>query len=133
RRDRLAPAGLTPDRAHRLVDPPARCLSGHNPGMSHRRRRRKLLFVGALLLEPLAMKLRGYPIGGNLVVRCRSGHLFTSLWLPGVSLRAVRLGWWRIQRCPVGKHWSIVTPVRVAELSDADRQEAARHRDTRLP
>jgi len=30
------------------------------------------------------MWLRGYPIGGRLVVRCRQGHLFTTLWIPGV-------------------------------------------------
>jgi hypothetical protein len=38
---------------------------------SRRRRRRLLIFGAAVLLEPVAMKLRGYRIGGNLVVRCR--------------------------------------------------------------
>jgi hypothetical protein len=35
------------------------------------RRRRLLIFGAAVLVEPVAMKLRGYRIGGNLVVRCR--------------------------------------------------------------
>jgi hypothetical protein len=43
------------------------------------RRRRQLLFFAGVLLEPVAMKLRGYRIGGHLVVRCREGHLFTTL------------------------------------------------------
>jgi hypothetical protein len=93
------------------------------------RRRRRLILLAAIALEPIAMWLRGYPIGGKLVVRCRQGHLFRTLWIPGVSVKALRLGWWRIQRCPVGGHWSIVTPVKESELSRreqrmADRQSA---------
>lgn len=79
------------------------------------------------------MKLRGYPVGGNIVVRCRRGHLFTTLWIPGVSVKAVRLGWWRIQRCPVGKHWSIVTPVKPSELTEDDERLARERQDVRLP
>ena len=79
------------------------------------------------------MKLRGYPIGGNLVVRCRAGHLFTTIWIPGVSVKAVRLGWWRIQRCPVGGHWSVVTPVREADLTGDEQRLAGEARDVRIP
>jgi hypothetical protein len=101
--------------------------------VSPRRRRRALILLASILLEPIAMKLRGYPIGGNLVVRCRKGHLFTTLWIPGVSLKALRLGWWRVQRCPAGQHWSVVTPVKESELSDRDRRRASRNRDVRIP
>jgi hypothetical protein len=97
------------------------------------RRRRLLILAAAALLEPVAMKLRGYPIGGNLVVRCRKGHLFTTIWIPGASLKAVRFGWWRLQRCPVGKHWSIVTPVKESELSEAETRTASERKDLRLP
>jgi hypothetical protein len=76
---------------------------------------------------------RGYGFGGNTVVRCRSGHLSTTIWIPGASLKSVRLGWWRFQRCPVGGHWTLVTPVRDADLSDEDRETAAEHRDVRIP
>jgi hypothetical protein len=55
------------------------------------RRRRALIIAAAFLLEPLAMWLRGYPLGGNLVVRCREGHLFRTLWIPGVSLKGASL------------------------------------------
>jgi hypothetical protein len=97
------------------------------------RGRKRLLVVAAVLLEPVAMKLRGYRIGGNLVVRCRRGHLFTTRWIPGASLKAVRLGWWRFQRCPVGGHWSLVTPVKESELSDDEKRLAHEQRDARIP
>ena len=80
-----------------------------------------------------AMWLRGYPIGGRLVVRCRQGHLFTTLWIPGVSIKSARFLWWRAQRCPVGRHWTVVTPVRQSELSIRERRTASKHRDLPLP
>ncbi len=98
-----------------------------------RRRRAGLLFVAAALAESVAMWARGYPIGGDLIVRCRHGHLFTTLWIPGASIKALRLGWWRFQRCPVGRHWSLVTPVKASELSDEETRLAHRRRDIRLP
>jgi hypothetical protein len=66
-------------------------------------------------------------------VRCRKGHLFTTVWIPGVSFKSVRLGWWRIQRCPVGKHWTIVAPVKIAELTRRERRFAEGHRDVPVP
>jgi len=97
------------------------------------RRRRRLVILVGLLVEPIALWLRGYPLGGRVVVRCREGHLFTTLWIPSVSLKSVRLLWWRFQRCPVGGHWTFVTPVRTAELSDAQRREAQAHHDVPIP
>ena len=78
-------------------------------------------------------RLLGYHVGGNTVVRCRRGHLFTTLWIPGASLKSVRLGWWRIQRCPVGHHWSLIVPVREASLTARDRRRAHRVHDARIP
>jgi hypothetical protein len=89
--------------------------------------------IASVVAEPLAMKLRGLPMGGKLIVRCRQGHLFTTFWFPGVSVKALRLGWWRYQRCPVGRHWSLVTPVRESELSDEERQIARSRSDIPLP
>jgi hypothetical protein len=97
------------------------------------RRRRRLVILVGLLVEPIALWLRGYPLGGRVVVRCREGHLFSTLWIPSVSVKSVRLLWWRFQRCPVGGHWTFVTPVRTAELSDAQRREADAHRDVPIP
>jgi hypothetical protein len=100
--------------------------------------RRKLrllrtLGIASIVAEPIAMKLRGYPMGGKLVVRCRQGHLFTTYWLPGVSFKSLRLLWWRYQRCPVGKHWSLVTPVRESELTEEERRTARSRSDIPLP
>ncbi len=76
---------------------------------------------------------RGYNFGGDVVVRCSAGHLFTTVWVPGASLKAVRLGSLRFQRCPVGDHWSFVVPVRDDDLTDAERYVASQHRDGPTP
>ena len=89
--------------------------------------------VAGVLVEALAMRVRGYPMGTDVVVRCHRGHLFSTIWLPGVSLKSLRLIWWRVQRCPVGTHWTIVTPVRAGEISDGEARAARERKDVRLP
>ena len=90
--------------------------------------------AASLFAMTLVARKRGYEgMGGNTVVRCRSGHLFTTIWVPGISVKSLRLGWWRFQYCPVGKHWTIVVPVKVATLSDEEREAAKETRDIRLP
>jgi len=106
---------------------------GNGPG---RRRRRValVLAVGATVLEAAVVaSRRGSLFHLDTVVRCRRGHLFTTLWVPGGSLKAIRLGWWRFQRCPAGHHWGWVTPARVSDLSQEDRALAARHHDVAIP
>ena len=76
----------------------------------HRRRVARLLVLLSLAVEISATWRRGYGLGGRIEVECRDGHHFTTLWIPGVSLTSLRLGWWRLQRCPVGHHWSLITP-----------------------
>ena len=95
--------------------------------------RRRALIVFGLLLEPVLLWLRGRPIGGKPVVRCRQGHLFRTLWIPSVSFKGLRLGWFRFQRCPVGPHWSLVTPVRESELSAREKRAVGRRLDTLIP
>jgi hypothetical protein len=97
------------------------------------RNRRLILFVGVLAGGTFVARRLGYKVGGNVVVRCRQGHLFTTIWIPGASLKAIRLGWARLQRCPVGKHWTLVTPVRDSDLTDEERRAAGRFRDIRIP
>jgi hypothetical protein len=87
----------------------------------------------ALLLEAGATWLRSHRLGGNLVVRCRRGHLFTTVWIPGASVKSLRLGWWRFQYCPVGRHWSFVVPVREDELSEKQLRAARDVHDIRVP
>jgi hypothetical protein len=99
-----------------------------------RSRARRLLVIGASVLpEMVVLKLRGYRVAGDVVVRCRQGHLFTTIWIPGASLKAFRLGWWRFQRCPVGNHWSFVTPVRRSELTEDETRAASENKDIRIP
>ena len=100
---------------------------------TRRKRRLWLAGIATVAAEALALKVRGYPMGGKLIVRCRRGHLFTTWWIPGVSFKAMRLGWWRFQRCPVGGHWSLVTPVRPSELTEAERDEARSRSDIPIP
>jgi hypothetical protein len=64
-------------------------------------------------------------------VRCSSGHLYTTIWVPFGSLKAVRLGRSRLQYCPVGHHWARVR--RLDALSRAEREQAAAVHDVRLP
>jgi hypothetical protein len=101
---------------------------------SSRRTRRIVLFVVLFdIVSTIVARRLGYGVGGKAIVRCRRGHLFTTIWLPGASLKSIRLGWWRIQRCPVGPHWSVVSPVRVADLTDDEKVSAGGHRDIRIP
>jgi hypothetical protein len=86
-----------------------------------------------LLAGTAAARAAGYRLGAHTVVRCRKGHLFTTIWIPGVSVTSLRLGWWRLQRCPVGGHWSLVSPVRESTLTADQRRFASEHSDVRLP
>jgi hypothetical protein len=67
------------------------------------------------------------------IVRCRDEHLFTSIWIPLVSFKALRLGGSRYQRCPVGHHFAIVRRIDPDELTAAEREAAASVHDIRIP
>jgi hypothetical protein len=111
-----------------------RCNRGRAVSPRDRHRRRSLaIVVAAILVETVVLRLRGYRIGGNVVVRCHKGHLFTTIWLPGASLKSLRLGWWRFQHCPVGNHWSIVTPVKKSDLTEEEKRIASENKDIRIP
>ena|SRR5689334_6451536 len=103
--------------------------------MAKQRRRRRGLAIGAafLLFETVGLRHKTGRVAGTVVVRCRAGHLFTTIWIPGASLKSVRLGWWRLQCCPVGRHWTLVTPVRESELTEDERAAARQVRDARIP
>jgi len=98
-----------------------------------RRRKAAVALVVSDVVGTLVARSLGYGVGGNAVVRCRRGHLFTTLWIPLVSVKSLRLGWWRIQRCPVGHHWSIVVPVKESTLTASQRRAARSRHDVRLP
>jgi hypothetical protein len=99
-----------------------------------RQAKQRLGIAAALYaLGTLVARARGYRVGWQTVVRCRSRHLFTTLWVPGVSVKSLRLGWWRLQRCHVGAHWSLVSPVENETLTGGERRFAAEHHDVRVP
>jgi hypothetical protein len=97
-----------------------------------RRRKRLAIVAAAFLAESIPLWRHGY-VGGNVVVRCRQGHLFTTIWFPGASLKSLRLGSRRVQWCPVGRHWSLVELVRESDLSGRERRNARKHKDVRIP
>jgi hypothetical protein len=99
-----------------------------------RKRRRVLTFgLATAVTESAGLWLRTRRLGGNVIVRCRQGHLYTTIWIPAASVKSLRLGLWRVQRCPVGHHWSLVTPVDEAKLSRSECRRAHAARDIRIP
>jgi hypothetical protein len=89
----------------------------------------RLVVVALFVGETVVARRLGYKLGRNTVVRCRQGHLFTTIWIPGASIKSLRLGWVRLQRCPVGSQWALVTPVKESSPTDEQRRTAAQHRD----
>jgi hypothetical protein len=100
-----------------------------------------IVLVGILLILAIigVMAFRvgrrggGYPAGGDVIVRCRDGHLFTTIWIPFMSFKAIRLGPVRFQYCPVGDHVTFVTLVRDSDLTPYERQIASQIHDRRVP
>jgi hypothetical protein len=92
-----------------------------------------IVTVGVYLVATVVARRRGYSgLGGRTLVRCRAGHVFSTLWVPGVSFKALRLGWYRAQYCPVGRHWTMVRPIKDQSLSAAEREIARSTRDLPL-
>jgi hypothetical protein len=60
----------------------------------------------------MSTHIRSRDGNGDTIARCSKGHLFTTIWVPGASLKSIRLGMSRFQHCPVGHHWALVTPVK---------------------
>ncbi len=100
---------------------------------SNRKRRFVIGLVLAEAVATLIARRRGYSVGGRTIVRCRQGHLFSTIWIPLASIKAIRLGWWRIQRCPVGGHWTIVSPVKASDLTEDERRIARNIADIPVP
>jgi hypothetical protein len=105
--------------------------------MSSSKRKRRLAVTAVIAagyaVGTIVARKRGYSFGRSVPVRCRRGHLFTTTWIPGASLKALRLGLWRVQWCPVGRHIDLVRLVRDADLSPAERASAAARHDIPVP
>jgi hypothetical protein len=104
--------------------------------MSSKQKRRLAITGGVLAGYAIATAVavsRGYKFGWNVPVRCRAGHLFSTVWIPGATVKSLKLGPYRAQWCPVGRHFTLVTLVRSANLTDAERSFAAAHHDVPVP
>ena len=103
---------------------------------SAKRKRRRLVFAGvvaAYVAGTIIATRQGYSFGKDTIVRCRRGHLFSTVWIPGGSVKALRLGFWRVQWCPVGRHVDLVRLVKPADLTEAERSFALSHHDALVP
>src|SRR5215472_2152279 len=103
---------------------------------SSKRKRRLAITAGivaAYAVGTVVALSQGYSFGWNVPVRCRQGHLFTTTWIPGASVKSLRLGLWRVQWCPVGRHVDLVRLVKDADLTEGERILAAAHHDIPVP
>jgi hypothetical protein len=91
-----------------------------------------VVFVVIIVAVVVALGARSGP-RFERIVRCRSGHLFSTTLVPGMSLKAVRLGNVRFERCPIGHHWTLVKPVDESTLSSDELAAARAHHDLRIP
>jgi len=92
-----------------------------------------LVVAGVIAGGTLIARRLGYNLGTSTVVRCRQGHLFSTIWIPGIKFKELDLVVARVQRCPVGQHWSLVVPVRDVSLTEEERQYALAHHDIKIP
>lgn len=105
--------------------------------MASSKRKRRLAVATVIAIGYVAgtivARKQGYSFGRSVPVRCRQGHLFTTTWIPGASLKSLRLGLWRVQWCPVGRHVDLVRLLKEADLSPAELEYAAEHHDIPVP
>ena len=71
--------------------------------------------------------------GSDTVVRCCAHHLFTTSWAADSGFTVGRYGPMRFERCPVTRHWSLVTPARTDELTEEQQQAGAAFHGARVP
>ncbi|ATY10624.1 hypothetical protein CU254_09220 [Amycolatopsis sp. AA4] len=67
------------------------------------------------------------------IVQCSRGHYFSTIWLPLVSFKAIRLGDRRLQRCPVCRRFRSVVRVSADQLTAEELRAAKARKDSRLP
>ena len=92
-----------------------------------------LLWIPLFIVPIVYVSNKGKTRGHDVIVRCSVGHLYTTIWIPAMSLKAVRWVNKRYQRCPVGKHWAWTERVNKSDLNPEIAAEAGKFRDLRIP
>jgi hypothetical protein len=104
--------------------------------MSSKRKRQLAItgvaIAGYAVATAVAVR-RGYKFGWRVPVRCLAGHLFSTVWIPGATVKSLKLGPYRAQWCPVGRHFTLVTLLKDADLTEAERSLAAGRHDVPVP
>src|SRR5215471_5388914 len=93
-----------------------------SPKVPSSKRKRRIAIAAcvaaAYAVGTIVATRQGYSFGLNVVARCRQGHLFTTMWIPGASGQG-------------GPAWSVagaVVPGRPARRAGAPGQERGPHR-----
>lgn len=90
--------------------------------------------VALAVASVVATRRRGRTdLEGRTLVRCRSSHLFRTTWGPGPSLASMRRGRGRVQYCPVGRHWTLVSVVKDEGVLDHHVRRSVVPRDLAAP
>lgn len=67
------------------------------------------------------------------IVECSSGAYYSTIWVPLVSFKALRLGNTRVQPCPIHHKWEKTWLVAPDTLEPEVLAKARATRDSRIP
>lgn len=67
------------------------------------------------------------------IARCSEGHLFSTIWIPLVSFKAIRIGSDRWQKCPLCRKFRRVSLVDKDGLSAAEVEQVRSVQDSPIP
>jgi len=67
------------------------------------------------------------------IVQCSQGHYFSTIWMPFGSLKAIRLGDRRIQKCPLCHRFRSVVQVEPDQLTEEELTAAKNLKDSKIP
>ncbi len=67
------------------------------------------------------------------IVKSDCGHLYATIWIPLISLKAVRMGNRRFQHCPVCRPWAWTEQADVSQLTAEEVAQAQQREDLPIP
>ncbi len=124
---RTAPPGLTPRPADTRP-------SGYNIRMSTLLPLIIIVVAAflAFVVGAVVAHRKGFKQDGEVAARCSQGHLFMTVWVDRWTWKRLDVGFLKIQRCPVGDHWSVVRPLEMSSLT-ADEKKLAKQTHDAVP